>query len=99
MSLNESSSLGSLDIVGGVMLQFSLVIWTIFTIIVIRVFLLSFVILSFIFYVPESFLFLLYFEDNHYADIILVYKVDSYSSNCSLTLSNIPCVLYKTKVD
>ena len=60
-------------------LRFSLVIWTIFTIIVIRVFLLSFVVLFLIFYVPEIFLFLLSFVDNHYADIILVYKVDSYS--------------------
>ena len=40
---------------------------------------LSFVILCLIFYVPELFLFLLSFEDNNYADIILVYKVDSCS--------------------
>ena len=50
-SLNESSSLGFLNIVRGVMLRFSLVIWTIFAIIVIRVVLLSlcFFFLSFMF--------------------------------------------------
>ena len=38
-----------------------------------------FVILFLIFHVPEMFLSLLSFVDNYYADIILVYKVDSYS--------------------
>ena len=40
---------------------------------------LSFMILFLIFYVLELFLFLLSFVDDHYEDIILVYKVDSYS--------------------
>ena len=62
--------------------SFILAILSIFTIICFVLF--SF--LSFIFDISELGLFLLSFVDNNYVDKLLVYKVASYTENCSLAL-------------